>query len=83
MDASLTLPPSLPPSLFLSQWILNELQLEAAMWSQHHHAGKVFYHHKKTGARRRSKPEVVVEMERCMASANVTEFEASKRTMKV
>ena len=54
------------PNGAITQWILKELQDEAAGWSAHEHEGRPYYSH----SRRPQdtswvRPQVIIEMERC------------------
>ena len=52
------------PNGAVAQWILTELQEEAAAWSMHEHGGRAFYSHPRHGEVWEV-PEVIAGMERC------------------
>jgi len=54
------------PNGAVAQWILKELQDEAAGWSAHDHDGRPYYSHSsRPGETSWMRPQVVLEMERC------------------
>ena len=60
----------LKPNVAVAEWILKELQDEAAEWVTHEtEEGKLFYLHETEGKQQWGKPELVSEMERCKALA--------------
>ena len=60
----------LKPNGAVAEWILKELQDEAAEWVTHEtEEGKLFYLHETEGKQQWGKPELVSEMERCKALA--------------
>jgi hypothetical protein len=61
----------LKPNGHIAEWILQELQVEAAQWSTRQHEGRTFYQHDVTGKRQWTKPVILVETERCKAEAGV------------
>ena len=58
------------PNGHVAEWILKEMQDEAAEWSTlHADDGRVFYRHGSDGASVWDKPLILAEMERCVAVA--------------
>jgi hypothetical protein len=61
----------LKPNGSVAEWILKELQDEAAEWTEHSQpeTQRIFFSHETDGKQQREKPEILIEMERCKALA--------------
>jgi hypothetical protein len=57
------------PNGHVAEWILKELQDEAAEWSVHTHEERSFFLHETDGRRQWTKPEILIETERCKREA--------------
>ena len=56
----------LDPNGIVAEWILLELQTEAAEWSREATGdGKVYYHRGASGLTQWDKPQILIEMQRC------------------
>ena len=70
------------PDGHVADWILKELQMEAAEWSEHIDTdGRTFYRHETNSTMQWKTPLIIEEMERCKALARTTSQKKSSQAL--